>query len=763
MILAALVIHVRSVMAANTTKQIVRKNNRSKRGRGKKSGHYFLASYAYTHYSDFSQVSGETQNHLRVTRSRKNINSMSMFAPPMSQTVSKGRVKETSSPAPLPDGPESVSQQAQLDLNSVSISEEPSGDLHRDPKQRKVSAQTAPLSPIAEAKESLTTEATRSEGAHSEGVVTSKQNQDLVSEILPATQPLTTEIAIYDCHSEGGGNQPPIAPTELDGIQVQDISTPHRQNQLKPSGDFDTNSHNGAKDDIIMQTLNSMNSRLQKLDTLESMSAEMKEDIGKVHSRITSISNQVAGIQTDLRKAEDKWEESEGALKDRMSRVENGCHKIEKDWERCKTALHTDLNVVQSSVKKNSSQLQQIEHQLSEYNPNGVSADEIQEKIDLAVEKKFQELQSTFKEDLRQDIKGEVASNQKTQDENQAYEKLKDQAYRNRFNLLVFGIPESSSAEQDRVAVLDFFSSKMGVSKPNLSALYRLGRHGNGRHRPIVVKFVDINERWDIWKKRGTIKHDPENPVWIQEDLPKKLREDNRVLLRILKTAKSMSRSTYDIKIQDFQIVLNGERYDMNNLFRLPREISTKMAFTPYSDKVVVFFTKYSPLSNHFPCTFVVDTVTFHCVEQYLAVQRAFMAKNKSLTRRVMGTKNPADHKNVLNILRNDQPEVWREKAETLIISALRAKFLQNKDLAHFLMDTYPRLIGEASKNEVWGIGLTLDNRDVLDNSKWKKGGNLLGRSLVKVREELIANKEHSSKMCSNITPKHQGHKQVKQ
>lgn len=69
---------------------------------------------------------------------------------------------------------------------------------------------------------------------------------------------------------------------------------------------------------------------------------------------------------------------------------------------------------------------------------------------------------------------------------------------------------------------------------------------------------------------------------------------------------------------------------------------------------------------------------------------------------------------------------------------ALRAKFFQNRDLARFLMDTYPRLIGEASKNEVWGIGLSLDNKDVLDSSKWRKEGNLLGTSLAKVREELF-------------------------
>lgn len=204
----------------------------------------------------------------------------------------------------------------------------------------------------------------------------------------------------------------------------------------------------------------------------------------------------------------------------------------------------------------------------------------------------------------------------------------------------------------------------MELGKPNILTLHRLGLCDENRRRPIMVKFANINERWEVWKKRSTIQHDPENPVWLQEDLPRKLREDNRVLLRILKTTKSIPNATYDIKIQDFQILFEGNKYDMNSLHHLPRKISTKMAFTPYSDSVVVFFTKHSPLSNHFPCTFIIESVTFNCVEQYLAVQRAFLAKNKSLTLKAMGTDNPAEHKTILNTLREDQPEIWRERAE---------------------------------------------------------------------------------------------------
>lgn len=63
---------------------------------------------------------------------------------------------------------------------------------------------------------------------------------------------------------------------------------------------------------------------------------------------------------------------------------------------------------------------------------------------------------------------------------------------------------------------------------------------------------------------------------------------------------------------------------------------------------------------------------------------------------------------------------------------------MQNEHLADFLITTQPLELGEASKNATWGIGFSLDSPDVYDASKWNPHGNLLGKTLVKVREELI-------------------------
>lgn len=754
-------------MADNKPKQQLRKNNRRKPGRGKRAEHYFVASYAYTQYSDFGQVQGESQNHLRVTRSRKKINVMPAFNQPAFQLPAQTENETSSLPDPSPQenehsnftkvihGTGNISPGGRdvflaEDNQSTHTEEEgvlsaTGGETHNADELITSPKQTGSTAQLSQG----------SESGHPSNKQCRDPKNDQSSNIIPTQGRSANNEDLEDPHhqsrssvSENSFTEGEVTSNKSTPPTKEDTTPDHTQYQVNLLGDSKDNNHNGVND-YIMQTLRSMDVRLKKLDTLEGMSKDMKQDMGKIHSRISSISTQMTGIQSDLKKAELKWEESEEVLKGRMLKVEKGCQKIEKALEGCKTALHSDLQKAQSSLDSNSSRILELENKLLDGTPNWANAEDLQEKIDLAAEKKCNKLYEVLREEVKKEVANDMEADKKTQEQKQAYQKLKDQAFAKRQNLLVFGISESKSREEDRTAVLHFFSDKMAIKKPNIETLYRLGAIKANKSRPILVKFSDINERWDIWKKRSTIKHDPKKPVWIQEDLPRKLREDNRVLLRILKTAKSMTNTPHEVRIQDFQIVFNGNKYDINNLHRLPREISPKMAFTPYSDEVVVFFTKHSPFSNHFPCTFVVDTVTFNCVEQFLALQRAFLAKNKPLTHRVMGTNNPADHKSVLNILHKDQPEVWKEKSKSLIMSTLRAKFFQNRDLAQFLMDTYPRLIGEASKNEVWGIGLSLDSREVLDNTKWRKEGNLLGISLSKIREELFASKNRAPKMRS--------------
>lgn len=75
---------------------------------------------------------------------------------------------------------------------------------------------------------------------------------------------------------------------------------------------------------------------------------------------------------------------------------------------------------------------------------------------------------------------------------------------------------------------------------------------------------------------------------------------------------------------------------------------------------------------------------------------------------------------------------------EHILAVSLREKFRQNPNLLKYLKDTQGLQLGEASRDPTWAIGMALEDDQVLDMSKWLPSGNLLGRTLTRVRDEFF-------------------------
>ena len=61
-----------------------------------------------------------------------------------------------------------------------------------------------------------------------------------------------------------------------------------------------------------------------------------------------------------------------------------------------------------------------------------------------------------------------------------------------------------------------------------------------------------------------------------------------------------------------------------------------------------------------------------------------------------------------------------------------------DSDEAKLLKDTDGKSLAEAGKSKVLAVGLTLNNRNIMDTSKWPKDGNLLGKCLMEIKNELL-------------------------
>lgn len=156
-----------------------------------------------------------------------------------------------------------------------------------------------------------------------------------------------------------------------------------------------------------------------------------------------------------------------------------------------------------------------------------------------------------------------------------------------------------------------------------------------------------------------------------------------------------------------------------------------------------VFFWN-GPFSNWYPSIFTMDTKTkwgniiFSSSEQAMMFYKAIVFNDEESLIKIMETQSPREQKALGRKVKNFNQQKWEEVCIDLISDVLVAKFASNEKLKKILLDTGNKVIVEASPyDKVWGIGMGVEHRDILDESKWQ-GKNFLGICLMNAREKLL-------------------------
>ena len=165
-----------------------------------------------------------------------------------------------------------------------------------------------------------------------------------------------------------------------------------------------------------------------------------------------------------------------------------------------------------------------------------------------------------------------------------------------------------------------------------------------------------------------------------------------------------------------------------------------------YQTDDYVFFWS-GPFSNWHAAEFYMPVdgagIKMNCSEQAMMYIKAILFKDYESAKEIRKTKDPSRQKALGRAVKNFDAAVWDSQREKISDQFLLRKFYQNEDLKKVLLDTGNRIIVEASPyDKVWGIGMGVNNYpDILDQSKWK-GQNLLGKSLMRVRDIIAADPE---------------------
>jgi ribA/ribD-fused uncharacterized protein len=144
-------------------------------------------------------------------------------------------------------------------------------------------------------------------------------------------------------------------------------------------------------------------------------------------------------------------------------------------------------------------------------------------------------------------------------------------------------------------------------------------------------------------------------------------------------------------------------------------------------------------LSQWWPCSFVVDGVTFASAEHYMMWRKALLFDDTTVAARVLAAASPAEAKALGREVSGFSEPAWVAERLEIVVAGNLAKFGQNPSLRSYLLGTGSRVLVEASPlDRVWGIGLTADDPRATDPSSWQ-GLNLLGEALMEVRSRLSA------------------------
>lgn len=316
-----------------------------------------------------------------------------------------------------------------------------------------------------------------------------------------------------------------------------------------------------------------------------------------------------------------------------------------------------------------------------------------------------------------------------------------------RSNVVISGVPEDVGYTHDDLIrwFNKFCCDKLKLTqKLTIERIHRLGappRQGESfRPRPprmIIVGFTMFQEKMLFTGARYELKG---TQIFIDDDYPAEIRKVRRHLLPIAKEARSLPDMKATVRID--KLVLNGVSYSKNELHLLPRSLFPVANSSTWTDEIVGFFRCECPLSNHNPSPFVIGDESYSCVEEHLLSEEALLFDDVVTASKIRDTEDPVLMLRYRKDMHRNNPKYSRDtfekEAPRIILEGLRAKFQQNKHCLDFLLKTGTRHIVEASPyDRFFGIGYGHRDKSFIANrDKW--GQNLLGRSLMIVRDESV-------------------------
>lgn len=305
------------------------------------------------------------------------------------------------------------------------------------------------------------------------------------------------------------------------------------------------------------------------------------------------------------------------------------------------------------------------------------------------------------------------------------------------------GIPEKKDEIVLDVAVKYLKNIDSAFNKNAIECAYTMGKNELDRkgNRVMVVRFKNVDVKRELLKKKAAMKNKKLlGKVFYNDDLPDHTRKIIQEMREIASYAKKIGFE--DAKVSGQKLFVGGKSYSEDELFLLPERIRLENIKTRPIGEGIGFQSKYSYLSNFYPCKIVINNMSFTSAEQAFYYYKAIVGERDDSALKIKSISDPEKIKKYGDKM--DTCPEWQEQKVAYMKCIATHKFKQNLELKAKLLGTAGMELIECTTDRFWGSGRRFDSLEWTKTPKYE-GRNMMGKILEGIRGELDTRALNSS------------------
>ena len=237
-----------------------------------------------------------------------------------------------------------------------------------------------------------------------------------------------------------------------------------------------------------------------------------------------------------------------------------------------------------------------------------------------------------------------------------------------------------------------------------ITSCTRLGRFRHNTARPISVTFSTRDDKESFLSCKRKLP----TGIFANEELPPHIKRRRDHLIPIYRLAKSIPHYRDKCKLINDKLIINGNSYHIEDISKLPEDLAAYKVAEKSNDTHLVFVGELCPYSNFHHSPFVVNGQRFHSSEQWVQYQKALTFGDSFTTNQILQCETPLECKRLSYNINGVDKEKWINVGYKLCFDGIREKFLQNPPLLSMLKTRSPKILVEATTDQLWGTGIKL-------------------------------------------------------